>query len=183
MIQAIKYFGLVDGAGKPQEVFRALVKAEDSQRAPILKNLLLEKYPFVTNGDFNLANATSGQFEKAFRDQGISGSTVTKSVSFFLAAAEAAGIVMSPHVKAPKPPRSNVAGKVRRKNPVGSASGAGNNATQPLSSQPSGSTATLLLNKFPDFDPTWTDELKTKWFASFETLQKLMTDTAKIGGA
>jgi hypothetical protein len=27
----------------------------------------------------------------------------------------------------------------------------------------------MLLAKFPDFDPTWNDETKTKWFSNFET--------------
>jgi hypothetical protein len=28
------------------------------------------------------------------------------------------------------------------------------------------------LQKFPDFDPSWSDELKAKWFDSFEELQR-----------
>jgi hypothetical protein len=30
----------------------------------------------------------------------------------------------------------------------------------------------LLLAKFPSFDPAWPDEVKTKWFASFNELMQ-----------
>jgi hypothetical protein len=28
----------------------------------------------------------------------------------------------------------------------------------------------MLLAKFPTFDPTWTDEVKLKWFEAFDKL-------------
>jgi hypothetical protein len=31
---------------------------------------------------------------------------------------------------------------------------------------------TMLLTKFPTFDPTWSDEVKLKWFAAFDELLK-----------
>jgi hypothetical protein len=30
----------------------------------------------------------------------------------------------------------------------------------------------MLLSKFPDFDPSWNDDLKLKWFAAFDELLK-----------
>jgi len=30
----------------------------------------------------------------------------------------------------------------------------------------------MLLTKFPSFDPTWSDEVKLKWFAAFDELLK-----------
>lgn len=178
MIQTIKYLGLVDEAGKPQPQFREFVMAADEDRGPLLKKLLVEKYSFITQGGFNLETATSKQVEQAFRDQGINGSTITKSVSFFLSAAEAAGIKTSPHVKAPKPPRPTGATKVRRKV-------APENSPPPPAMQEqqnNHSPARLLLSKFPDFDPSWSEDLQKKWFASFETLQKLMAGGDKVGG-
>lgn len=178
MIQAIKYFGFVDSDGKPQPRFRELVLAGDEERGPLLKQLLVEKYPFLTQGDFSLETATSKQVEQAFKDQGITGSTVTKGVSFFLAAADAAGMKTSPHIKAPKPPRGNSTNKPRRKP-------APDTPPQPAaasaSASPSNSAATLLLSKFPDFNPAWSEDLQQKWFASFETLQKLMAGSDKAG--
>jgi hypothetical protein len=30
----------------------------------------------------------------------------------------------------------------------------------------------MVLAKFPTFDPTWSDEVKLKWFEAFDTLLK-----------
>jgi hypothetical protein len=30
----------------------------------------------------------------------------------------------------------------------------------------------MLLSKFPDFDPTWADDIKIKWFSAFDELLK-----------
>ena len=30
----------------------------------------------------------------------------------------------------------------------------------------------LLLNKFPQFDPSWPDEVKLKWFSAFDELMR-----------
>jgi hypothetical protein len=30
----------------------------------------------------------------------------------------------------------------------------------------------MLLSKFPNFDPSWNDEIKMKWFAAFDELLK-----------
>lgn len=169
LLGAIKYFGFVDEDGIPNEKFAQLVDTSDEKRGEILKPILLDRYQFITNGDFDLASATSQQVEKAFRDQGISGSTVTKSVSFFLAAAQLAGLTTSPHVKAPKPPRSNsgVSKPKRRHNTTDN----GIPATPPVHHA---SAAELLLGKFPNFDPTWPDDIKKQWFESFGTLQGMM---------
>lgn len=42
--------------------------------------------------------------EEAFRDHGVSGSTVRKAISFFLKAAEYAGLQTSPHFRVPPAP-------------------------------------------------------------------------------
>ena len=33
-----------------------------------------------------------------------------------------------------------------------------------------------LLEKFPAFDPGWTEEIKSKWFDDFRELMKISTD-------
>ena len=32
--------------------------------------------------------------------------------------------------------------------------------------------AEMLLAKFPEFDPAWTDDVKAKWFDAFDRLMK-----------
>lgn len=49
-------------------------------------------------------NGTQQQLEEAFRDYGVSGSTVRKAISFFLKAAEYAELQTSPHFRVPPAP-------------------------------------------------------------------------------
>ena len=30
----------------------------------------------------------------------------------------------------------------------------------------------MLLSKFPNFDPSWKDEIKIKWFSAFDEMLK-----------
>lgn len=171
LIGAMKYLGFIDDVGMPSETFKQLVDSKDEDRGAVLKPVLLERYKFITNAGFGLENATSQQVEQAFRDQNISGSTVTKSVGFFLAAANLAGLKTSSHVKAPKPPRSS--GGSRPKKRAASKEAAAD-PQPPLPAKGAKSAAELLLGKFPDFDPAWDADLKKKWFDAFGTLQTKM---------
>jgi hypothetical protein len=106
LLSTLRYLNFIDDAGKPTghfvETLEALNKDEASQKAAWAK-VVRNSYPFMFDGRVPLGNATTSQVEQAFRDQGITGSTITKAVSFFLSAAEAAGIEVSKHVKVPKP--------------------------------------------------------------------------------
>jgi hypothetical protein len=39
----------------------------------------------------------------------------------------------------------------------------------------------MLLEKFPNFDPEWTDELKKKWFDAFKSLKSALLGTSIPG--
>lgn len=171
LIGTMKYLGFINEVGTPSDTFKQIVDSKDEDRGAILKPILLERYKFVTDAGFGLENATSQQVEQAFRDQNISGSTVTKSVGFFLAAAELAGLKTSSHVKPPKPPRGGNGPRQKRR-VVGK--GAPVDVTPPPHATGQKSAAELLLGKFPDFDPAWDAELKKKWFDAFGTLQGKM---------
>ncbi len=105
---ALKYLGHIDELGKPTESFKKFVFASDEERKPLMANILRERYDFLfSDENFDLSRATSRQVEEKFRSLDISGSTVTKTIAFFLTAAKEAGINVSIHVKAPQPPRGN----------------------------------------------------------------------------
>lgn len=180
LLGAFKYLGFMDDAGTPDSSLRSFADADADGRAEILKPLLVEKYPFVTQGDFDLAHATSQQVEKAFRDQGINGSTVTKSVGFFLAAAHMAGLSTSNYVKKAKGPKVGFGGAPKPRKKRGSLSRKPDEVQLPPAPPAAQSPSQLLLAKFPNFDPEWSDALKASWFESFGTLQKMMgTETGK----
>jgi len=166
LLGTFRYLKLIDDAGSPEDSFRQLVEADDKNRGAILKPILQERYGFITNANFDLATASARQVEEAFRSQGIDGSTVTKSVSFFLSAANMAGLATSPHVKPPKPPRTGV----KRKR-------AEQHAPTPPAPSPAHShksSGALLLDKFPDFDPAWPPDIQKAWFESFGKLRDML---------
>lgn len=98
---SLEFLQLVDSNGNPTQELHQLVELEEEQRAPILRSVIEKTYPFIFSGSIDLKRATTKQIEDAFRAQGASGSTVVKCIGFFLAAAKAAGITVSPHVKTP----------------------------------------------------------------------------------
>lgn len=101
LLPALQWMTLIDGDGYPSDLLRQLAGASDEEFGPLLKPLVEQRYSFLVNGNFNLASASSGQVEEAFKAQDIQGSTVTKCIAFFLAIAKESGITVSPHVKPP----------------------------------------------------------------------------------
>lgn len=103
---ALKYLGQIDEAGKPSEQFKKLVLGTEDDRKPLLAALLKERYQFLFDDvGFNIEQATSGEMAEKFRALEINGSTVTRTIAFFLAAAKEAGIKVSPHIKPPPAPK------------------------------------------------------------------------------
>ncbi len=88
--------GFLDAENRPTALFVEYIKQPD-ERPRIMAQILRERYgDILALGE----NATQQQLEEAFRAYpGISGATVAKAISFFLAAANFAGIKLSPHYK------------------------------------------------------------------------------------
>jgi hypothetical protein len=101
LIATLKWFGLVHDDGVPTELFNAYIATDEEAAKTMLKDMVVRSYGAITDGTFNLRSATTSQLAEQFRHYDISGSTLAKSVTFFLAAAKEAGIVVSPHAKAP----------------------------------------------------------------------------------
>ncbi|WP_462370425.1 DUF5343 domain-containing protein [Oxalobacter formigenes] len=115
IMSALKYLGHIDETGKLTDSFKKYICASDEERKPIMAQLLRKNYDFLfSDTNFDLSRATTGQVADKFRSLGISGSTVTKAISFFLAAAKDADVNISVHVKAPPPPRSSSGNTTRK---------------------------------------------------------------------
>lgn len=111
-LATLKYLELIDEAGKPSKKFESVVLANDDGRKPMLAELLKQSYAFIfTDEEFDLEKASSGEMTEKFRKLDLSGSTVTKTIAFFLAAAKDAGIKVSTLIKPPPAPKSNGAGR------------------------------------------------------------------------
>lgn len=170
LMAALRYLGLVTAHSVTTVQLASLVNSEGAEYERILTTILKEGYPFLFGGEFDLMRATTGQMEEAFRKAGASGETIRKCVAFFLAAAKSASLPVSPYIKTSSVTR---APRIKRQT-NGGAGGA-----QPLVGDippaiPPAMTnwSQMLLAKFPSFDPAWPDEVKAKWFESFDKLMK-----------
>jgi hypothetical protein len=88
-------------------------------------------------------------------------------MNFFMAAARAAGMTLSAHIKAPAI-KASPSRRTTRQTKVDADSA---NPAAPLN--PVVVVSNLqqqLLAKFPTFDPTWDAETQKKWFDSFAVL-------------
>jgi hypothetical protein len=103
IIAALKSLKLIGADGVTTATFSEFVKASDEDRKPLLLKILREGYPTLWGGSIDLMTATAGQFDEHMRvEYDAKGSTVDKVASFFLAAAKAAGLPISPHLAARK---------------------------------------------------------------------------------
>lgn len=105
-ISSLKFLGLARGEKTvtPTAKFEKFAMASDEDRKELLQEILREAYPsLLAAPDFDIERASGQQVADIFRSQGVNGSTLTRAISFFLAASKDAGIKVSHNVKAPKP--------------------------------------------------------------------------------
>ncbi len=116
LIASLKFLGLINAAGKPQQSFAEYARADDEQRKALMAKYLRDKYAFLFDDpEFDLERATSNMVAERFRAQGISGSTLARAISFFLAVAKDSGIKVSSNVNAPAKPASSGNGSRAKK--------------------------------------------------------------------
>lgn len=107
-IATLRFLGLVVGEkAVPTSLFAKFVMATAEDRKPVLAQMVRDSYAFLFKAPgFDIERASGQQVADLFRAEGISGSTLTRAVSFFLAAAKDAGIKVSHNVKPPQSARS-----------------------------------------------------------------------------
>jgi len=113
LLAALRWFGLIDDVGAHSGRLEALVSAGDDAPKELGK-LLPGAYSFMNDGSIALDKATGAQVEEKFRSYGLTGSTVIKTMAFFITACKEAGIPLSAHVKLPKVSRSNSLKKAKK---------------------------------------------------------------------
>lgn len=181
----LRYFNLIDEDNVPQESLESLVRAQGEEWKQQLRVILERSYSFLLGdeaGSFDLTKATPSQFTVKFKEMNLNGDTVRKAETFFINAANDAGIVISPHIKSagrsssetsktPRPrngqkPKKNIA---ERQNSGDTRQAASQNEGE----KKLGLRETLLqslVTKFPDFNPEWSNEAQDKWLTTFDTL-------------
>jgi hypothetical protein len=169
---ALKFFKLVDSLGVPSTVMHKLAESDEIGEKAAWRELIQSAYAFLFQA-VNLKTATTGQVTAEFTKLGASGDTNGKCISFFLAASKHAGIAVSAHIR----PSRAKNGQLRKRRP-------GTKSAQEIPQREvSSETSTtpeeakadvtrMLMEKFPTFDPSWPDNLKTSWFSAYEQLMK-----------
>jgi Family of unknown function (DUF5343) len=106
-LRALTFLGLIDAQGHPTPILDALVRNTDD-RPRILAGLVREAYPEAMALS---QNASPGQLEEAFEQAyNVAGETRRKAIAFYLSAARAAEIQLSPHFPSTRPGRGGRTG-------------------------------------------------------------------------
>jgi hypothetical protein len=165
LISALKFFDFTDDSGKPLPALESFIESEEQDRKKAWREIFDKAYGPLISG-LDLARATPGELSERFAAQGLSGETLGKCHSFFAAAAEDAGVVLADHLKV----RAKSSGP--RKSRKGRNGGPSDNLPEPPAAPNQKTMREMLLEKFPEFNPDWSEEIQAKWFVGFEKLMK-----------
>lgn len=171
ILATLRYLELISPKGVPTEKLSRLVESQDGNFRNNLRELLMRSYPFLFKG-FDLRRATIDELTERFEGAGATGDTIRKCISFFLAAAKHAELEVSPFMfKRRQTRRPYAAARARKREDTG----APDNGPNPRSWQE------VALSKLPEFDPSWSPQVKKKWFDAFDRLTKWMDSARKTG--
>lgn len=167
-VRTLLFLDLITESKRPTDRLQRLTAARKEDYQRMFREVLENAYkPFFDNP--GPENATVGTLEEYIKSTGASRGVVSKCVTFFLSAAKEADVSLSPQLSGELGRNKRKAGKAPRQ----------------LSSKPStrGSSekvidsrlAQSLVEKFPDFDPNWSDDRCKWWFEAFQELTKRLS--------
>lgn len=178
LLKALQGFGLMAADGRKTQALDTLVHHESRKAA--VQTLLETHYPTMIALP---ANATQGQLDEAFKPYGLGVETVRKCQTFYLRAAQYAGISLSSNFKAPAtgPGESAPRAPRRPRSPKrkGSSGSGEDQSTPPPPPPPAEDTTYPKLQIHPMLHgplvwlsqngPKWSQEQSEAWLASFTT--------------
>lgn len=193
ILSTFRYLQFIDDEGNTQPILGQIAYADQDERRVLWAKVLRNAYPYLfdSSDGFDLARCAPSTFRDKFASQSIKGETLTKAIRFFLFAADAAQIEVSPYVK------KNFQGRGRTTSPTKSktttrkakaqTTSTSNNGSTPATksvSKPASSSAPThtpqqtqllaasgyeilqaLLHKLPS-DFQWTMEERNRWIAA-----------------
>jgi hypothetical protein len=169
LMAALRFLGLIDVNGKPLERLKSLAAAPAEQRVELLRRMASDAFDFVFESHLDIESATYAQLQEVFHSTfQLTEDVSRKCVKFFIALTSDAGVPLSPFitrrtrsVSGTKTPGKKSSRRTNRNGIV----------PQGMEEIPTQSSwHSMLLDKFPSFDPSWNDEIKEKWFAAFDEL-------------
>jgi hypothetical protein len=174
LMAALRFLNLIDANGKPTDYLKKLVAAKAELRTQLLHNITVESFAFVCKSPLDLGSATYAQLQEVFHNTfQLTDDVSRKCVKFFISLAKDAGIILSPFITKRTRATRSVTGIKLTSKKVGMKTSRISIIPQGQDEIPNTDTYIhLLLSKFPNFDPSWSDEIKLKWFADFDELLK-----------
>lgn len=167
---ALRTMGLMKD-DKPTDDLQRLVNALDTPEfEPLLLELLKQTYPYIFALD--LMTATPTMFADAFKVTGAKEDVSRKCRSFFLHAAKRAGVPLGNRILTGSVPRGASNGPKRRGKKKEQPAHEETGETQHKNTKQDGpgNLVEKLLDKFPQLDPAWPDDVKAQWFKGFQQL-------------
>lgn len=92
----LRFFDLLDEEKRPTPKLQELVSADEPERIKILREIAETKYADAIGLG---TNATQGQLADTFRARGLSGESITKAITFYVALTEYLSLPTSPFYK------------------------------------------------------------------------------------
>ena len=174
LMTSLRFLGLIDGSGVPTTRLRQLVSAKGAQRSEVLKQIGYDAFDFLAERLLDPQIATYAQLEEAFYNMyQVTGDVARKCIKFFVNLEGDAGVPLSPFIM--KKSKTIRADGGRKKTVPKVGAGTNRNSMIPTMANIVPVQITwyeMVLGKFPTFDPSWSDEVKLKWFEAFDTLLK-----------
>jgi hypothetical protein len=174
LMAAMRFLDLIDVNGKPTKKLEPLVSAKSESRKRFLHDVTYDAFDFVCQGSLDLESATYSQLQEVFHNTfQLTDDVSRKCVKFFIAIANDAGINLSPFITKRTRSTYSTTGLKTASKKAGIRTKRNALVPQDRDEIPNSSSwHGMLLSKFPNFEPSWSDELKMKWFAAFDELLK-----------
>ena len=171
LMTAIKFFELVDSDGIPSEDFINLASKDVILQKKILRKILYKFYSHIF--ELDLENATKSQFREAFRQFGTKEGVLVKCESFFIQAAKFSDITLSSHILAR---RHNNKSTIVEKSKSSIKSNSSNILTKKNSIEKNTNIVKIILDKYPEFDPSWSPDVQKAWIESLTKLYESLNN-------
>tara|TARA_Y100000768_G_scaffold310744_1_gene245235 strand:- start:435 stop:1094 length:660 start_codon:yes stop_codon:yes gene_type:complete len=171
LMTAIKFFELVDSDGVPSQDFNSLVSKDLNIQKKTLRKILFKFYDHVF--ELDLDNATRYQLREAFKKFGTKEGVLVKCESFFIQAAKFSDISLSNHILARRHNnKSNSNEKIKSQTTQVSQS----ILSKKNSVEKNTNIVKIILDKYPEFDPSWTPEVQKAWIESLTKLYESLSN-------
>jgi len=171
LMTAIKFFELVDSDGIPSEDFINLASKDIILQKKIFRKILYKFYSHIF--ELDLENATKSQFREAFRQFGTKEGVLVKCESFFIQASKFSDITLSSHILARR--HNNKPASVE-KSKSSIKSNSANILTKKNSIEKNTNIVKIILDKYPEFDPSWSPDVQKAWIESLTKLYESLNN-------